>query len=297
MNAPAMAQRAKGPLVWLDMDQQALDDAYDQTKYAANMQQLTQRRAAESARVRARIGAPQRVDYGPSAAETLDIYRADGSKAPISVFIHGGAWRRRPAADFAVQAELFLGAGVHHVIPDFTGVEDVGGDLGVLADQVTRAIAWVYRNAATFGGDASRIYLFGHSSGAHLGGVMATLDWRAQGLPERLFGGVLLCSGMYELEPVRLSKRSQYVAFTDALVERLSAQRHIARLNAPLVLAHGTCESPEFQRQSRDFAAAVQAAGKPVELLVGDGYNHFEILETLANPYGLLGRAALKLMG
>ena len=58
----------------------------------------------------------------------------------------------------------------------------------------------------------------------------------------------------------------------------------------------GTLDTPEFQRQSRDFAAALKAAGKPVELRVGDGYNHFEMIETLANPYGVLGRAALEQM-
>ena len=62
-------------------------------------------------------------------------------------------------------------------------------------------------------------------------------------------------------------------------------------------IGDGTYETPEFQRQTRDFAAAVKAAGKPVELLVGEGYNHFEMLETLNNPYGLLGRAAFKQMG
>ena len=77
----------------------------------------------------------------------------------------------------------------------------------------------------------------------------------------------------------------------------LSAIRHIDKLNTPLIVSYGTYESPEFQRQTRDFAAAVKAAGKPVELLVGHGYNHFEMLETLSNPYGLLGRAVLKQMG
>jgi len=76
----------------------------------------------------------------------------------------------------------------------------------------------------------------------------------------------------------------------------LSPQRHLDHLHAPLIVAYGTLESPEFQRQSRDFAAAVQAAGKPVQLLVGEGYNHFEIVETLGNPYGLLGRAVLAQM-
>jgi arylformamidase len=76
-----------------------------------------------------------------------------------------------------------------------------------------------------------------------------------------------------------------------------SRQRQLDTLVAPFVLAYGTFETTEFQRQLRDFAAAVKAVGKRVELLVGEGYNHFELYETLANPYGLLGRAALAQMG
>jgi len=95
---------------------------------------------------------------------------------------------------------------------------------------------------------------------------------------------------------VRLSARSNYVKFTDEIEQALSSQRHLDRLNAPVVLGYGTQETPEFQRQTRDFAAALKAAGKPVQLLVGEGYNHFEMPETLANPYGLLGRAVLAQM-
>jgi arylformamidase len=102
---------------------------------------------------------------------------------------------------------------------------------------------------------------------------------------------------MYDLEPVRRSARNRYVKFTDEMVQALSPQRHLDGLRAPLIVAHGTVETPEFQRQARDFAAAVKAAGKPVELVVGDGYNHFEMFETLANPYGVLGRAVLRQMG
>ena len=104
-------------------------------------------------------------------------------------------------------------------------------------------------------------------------------------MPKNFCKGALLLSGMYDLEPVRRSKRSSYVTFTDAMVEKLSSQRHLDGLHTPLVLAYGTCETPEFQRQTRDFFAAVQAAGKPAELIVGEAYNHFELLETLANPY------------
>jgi arylformamidase len=77
----------------------------------------------------------------------------------------------------------------------------------------------------------------------------------------------------------------------------LSPQRHLDRIVAPVVLVYGSNETPEFQRQSRDFAGALRRAGKPVELIYAEGYNHFEIAETLANPYGHVGRAVLAQMG
>jgi arylformamidase len=295
--AAAAPVEAKGPLVWLDMDQQALDDAYDQAVYAPNRDRVVARRIAASERTRAILGPPQRVAYGTSEYEKLDIFCSRAPNAPVNIFIHGGAWRRNKAADYALQAEPFLRAGGHAVIVDFINVEQAGGDLLPMYEQVCRAIAWTWRNADKFGGDHERFYLSAHSSGSHLAGCALTVGWREQNLPENFCKGALLASGMYDLAPVRLSKRSSYVNFTDAMVEKLSSQRHLDGLHTPLIVAHGTGETPEFQRQTRDFAAAVKAAGKPVELLLGEGYNHFEMLETLANPYGLLGRAALSQMG
>ena len=294
--ALAQAPRAKGPLVWLDMDQQALDDAYDQVVYAPNRDQVGKRRIANSDKARAVIGNPERVAYGPTEIEKLDIYRAKQANAPVNIFVHGGAWRANRAADYACLAEPFVKAGAHYVVLDFTNVDDAGGNLFPMVEQVRRAVAWVYKNAKTFGGDPNRLYLTSHSSGSHIGGCVVTHDWRKENLPADILKGAMLGSGMYDLKPVRLSKRSKYVKFTDEMEEALSAQRHLDKLVTPLILAHGTYETPEFQRQTRDFFAAVKAEGKPVELLVGEGYNHFEMLETLANPYGLLGRAVLAQM-
>jgi arylformamidase len=288
--------REKGPPVFLDYDQAALDAAYDQAAYAPNREQLIKRRINDSAIARRRIGEPERVAYGPAEIERLDIYRS-GRAAPVFVFIHGGAWRSGRSEEFASPAEMFLAAGAHYVVPDFAWVQDVGGNLMVLADQVRRAIAWVYRNIARFGGGPSRLYIGGQSSGAHLAAVALTTDWQRDfDLPADIIKGGMCISGMYDLDPVRLSARSRYVAFDDATVAALSPIRHLDRLRSPLVMAYGTCETPEFQRQNREFAAAVESAGKKVRLLVGQHYNHFELPETLGNPYGLLGRAALELV-
>jgi arylformamidase len=101
---------------------------------------------------------------------------------------------------------------------------------------------------------------------------------------------------MFDLKPVRMSKRSSYVKFTDAMEEQLSSQRHLDKLVAPVRLVYGTSETPEFQRQSRDFAAAVKAAGKEVTISVMEGYNHFEVMESLGNPLSLFGRAVREQM-
>jgi len=288
----------KAPPVFLDYDQAALDAAYDQAAYAPNREQLIKRRIRDSVRARQRIGDPERAAYGAAEIEQLDIYRTGRAASPVFIFIHGGAWRSGRSRDFVTPAEMFTTAGAHYVVPDFAWVQDVGGSLIVLADQVCRTVAWVHRNAADFGGDPNRLYLGGQSSGGHLAAVALTTDWQRNfGLPADIIKGGMCISGMYDLAPVRLSARSAYVKFDDAMVAALSPICHLEQLHAPLVVAYGTCETPEFQRQNREFATAVKAAGKRVQLLVGEHYNHFELPETLANPYGLLGRAVLDLMG
>jgi arylformamidase len=87
------------------------------------------------------------------------------------------------------------------------------------------------------------------------------------------------------------------VKIDDQAENAYSPQRHIDKLHVPIVVMYGTNETPEFQRQSREFAAAVKAAGKPIEVIVAQKYVHMESAESLANPYGLAGAAALKMMG
>jgi arylformamidase len=288
---------AQGPRIWLDMDQVELDAAYDQSVYAPLGSQIRARFASTSEQVRARLGAPQRLTYGPSEFERLDLYRTKRSKAPIFLYFHGGAWLRGSAKDSGFPAEMFVSAGAHFVVPDFITISAANGDLRVMAEQVRHAIAWTYANAANFDGDPERLYIGGHSSGGHLCGVALVTDWKKDfGLPETVVKGGLCVSGMYDLKPVRLSARSKYVKFTDEIEEAMSPQRHLDLLRAPVVVTYGTHETPEFQRQSREYAAAVKAAGKPVELIVAENYNHFETEESLGNPYGPNGRAALALM-
>jgi arylformamidase len=287
----------KGPLVWLDMDQRQLDDAYDQSKYAPNFLQVLKRYASNSVVARGRVGEPKREQYGPTPIERLEIYSPKQENAPVHIHIHGGAWRQRPATEYAFPAELLTNAGAHYVVPDFVSVEETKGDLMPMIDQVRRSIAWTVRNASHFGGDPTQVYLSGFSSGSHLAGVVLLTDWKKDfDLSDDVIKGAVLSSGIYDLKPVRLSARSKYVTITDDIEQSLSPQRHLDKIRTPLFLAHGTYETPEFQRQTRDFAAALKSAGKPCQFVINENYNHFEMMETFGSPYGLLGRAVLEQM-
>ena len=283
--------------VFLDYDQKALDDAYDQSVYAPNRDQLLARFAHASEIARRRLGAPQRLAYGTGKNEQFDLFQCKKPNAPVNIFVHGGAWRAGEAKNYAFPAEMFVRAGSHYVALDFDNVIEAEGSLFVMADQVRRALAWVLVNCSRFGGDPSRLYVSATSSGAHLAGVAATTDWKKDfGLAPDFIKGFTLVSGMYDLRGPRLSKRAAYVKFTDEMEMALSPRRFAARVAAPVALVYGSLETPEFQRQSREFADALRQAGKQVDLVLAEGYNHFEIAETLGNPYGPAGRAALAQM-
>jgi len=178
------------PKAWFMMSQKELDDAYDQSVYAPNLQQITKRYETNSEAVRRRLGQPQRHAYGEGKNEGLDLYPAKRANAPINVFIHGGAWRGGIAKNSAYFAENFVHAGAHLAVIDFDWVQDRNGDLMPIADQVRRAVAWVHKNAARLGADPDRLYVSGHSSGGHLAGVVMTTDWpKAYGVPMDIVKG------------------------------------------------------------------------------------------------------------
>jgi arylformamidase len=292
VKAPALA----GPKVFLDMDQAALDAAYTQSVWAPNSREVLARYKSGSEAFLRETSPPIRMTYGSSDIESLDIYVPPSPRGKIHIFIHGGAWSGGTAAEYAFVAEMLLSEGVHVVIPDFSRVQDFNGDLIPIADQIRRAISYTYQNAARFGGDPDQIFVSGHSSGGHLAATALTTNWDSYGVPRNIIKGALLCSGMYDMKPVRLSARSKYINFTDTMEDSLSPQRHLQMISTTMVVVYGTNESPEFQRQARDFSAAAKKSGLDVQLLVAKDYNHFEVLETLARRDGVLGKAALKQM-
>ncbi len=285
-------------LIWGDLDQESLDRAYDQSAWVSNIAAWRERLQVASAASRGRMGEPETHAYGPTPIETFDFYAPKKkTPGPLVICIHGGAWRNGAATHFAIAAEPFVKAGAAAAVLDFVSVDNAGGNLYVIIDQLRRAINHIVTNAAKLGFDPERIAIMGHSSGAHLAATLLTTNWKVHGLAIYPFQAGLLLSGMYDLEPVRRSKRSAYVSFTDNMVADLSPIRHLDQLFCPVVLANGTLESPEFIRQSADMDKAVRTKGGKAELIVCEATNHFEMVERLAAKKSPLAQRLLDLVG
>jgi arylformamidase len=258
--------------VYRDYDQKALDDQYEQRAWVPHADEIIKRYGIKSDEVRERLGEPKTERYGPGARETLDVY-GEGNKA--FVFVHGGAWKRQSSRENAFAAEPIVAAGAAYVALNFALLPTV--TLREMVAQVCRGIDWVYRNLC------KEIILCGHSSGGHLGGCAVTT------LP--YIKSALLVSGIYDLLPVRLSARNEYVRLDERLEQEYSPIRHVDRIKCAVTVAWAEKESAEFYRQSMEFAKKL---GAPT--LIGKGLNHFEIIETLADPRSPLGRAALNML-
>src|SRR5437899_628224 len=152
----APSPHRKGPLGGRPMHQIELDAAYDQRFYAPMGDQIQKRVASISNAVRARLGEPLRVSYGPGELEKLDIYRARKPNAPIFLFVHGGSWRGGSARNNAYPAEMFVNGGANFIAIDFMDIGQAGGGLRVMASQQRSAIVVAYENASSFGADQDR---------------------------------------------------------------------------------------------------------------------------------------------
>ena len=282
-------------IVYRGMTQSQLDDQYNQHSLVKNADVYKQRKIAESKRVRDKLGGLRDVAYGPSRHELLDVFTSGRAGAPTLVFIHGGAWKAGHKDEVSFFAEHFVAAGANCVAVNFALVPEVR-----LQEQVRQAaasIAWVWRNAASFGGDPEKLYVTGHSSGGHVTGMMMVTRWQAEfGVPDTVLKGAAPFSGMFDLEPVQLSWRNSYLKLTHAEALELSPIRRIPDHAMKLVIGYGEGELAEFQRQSREFAAVWRARNYPCTELALPGLNHFEVQQLYGKPDSVITKAILAMM-
>jgi arylformamidase len=258
-------------------------------------------KAEQSVRTEAFVAASKRVHpdlaYGPGARERLDLFLPQADAAPLLAYLHGGYWQWNDKEPFAFLGEQLIPAGAAFANIEYTLCPDVS--LSELTNQARRAIAYLWREAGQFGYDRGRIVVCGHSAGGQLTAMMMATDWPgfAGDLPTNVVAAGLPISGIYDLEPIRLTPLNDLVGMDTAEARAQSPMFMAPPTKAPMVVVAGGAESEEFIRQAEDFAARWREHGVAAESIVPDGLDHFTVLDTLAEADHAVYNAAARLLG
>lgn len=276
-------------------DQDFLGQEYNNRALVPDHPQYFARWAEGSARARATMTCYLDRDYGPAAGEKLDIFPARKGDGSVLMFIHGGYWRSLDKRDFAYLAPAWVDAGVSLVLVNYDLCPQVSVE--EIVRQMLRASAWLYRHAEEYGMDEERLFVSGHSAGAHLTAMMMAALWPVYDaqLPKDLFKGGLAVSGIYDLLPlVQIGFLNADLRLDEAQANKVSPAFLPPATRAPLYTCVGGAESSEFRRQNALIAQRWRSA------VAGDiampGHNHFSVIDELANPESALFAGAKRMM-
>ncbi len=266
--------------IYRDYTREQLDAQYTNVSSPAAEAALAAVRD-RSARNVATLSPERGLTYGPKPDQRFDLYRAtDGEPSgPGLLFFHGGQWQRGNAGVFAAWANVLVGRGVTFV--DGTTSQIPNARLPEIIDQAVALVRHVRDNAAKLGIADGRLAVSGQSSGAHLAASALVRLANEDDLDG--IACAFLFSGNYDLRPLMLSYRADYLQLNEA--ETIAASP-LLTLDAPLpptMIAVGNAETDEFQRQSHTFHAALGQLG-PAELRVIPGANHFTVYDDLYQP-------------
>jgi len=253
------------------MDRAALDTAYNNGAAVRNSAEIVTKWQARSDRLRAAHAATMDLRYAPAERNRIDLFPGRAG-TPLLVFIHGGYWQMRAKEVFAFIAEGPLAHGI--------GVALVGYTLAPQA-RLDSIVSEIRSSLDFLSKHHSRLIVSGWSAGGHL---------TAMAMPHPAAAAGLAISGIYDLEPMRLSYINDKLRLDEAEQKRNSPML-LPATGKPLVVAYGKSELPELQRQSEDYAKAIRARALGLA-----GHDHFTILEELASPDGALTRELRSLL-
>jgi acetyl esterase/lipase len=262
------------------MDRQALDAAYNNSTAVADSDRYLADWLRRSKALRVRMPDHLNLAYGDAPRARLDFFPTNRTGAATLLFFHGGYWQRNTKEGFSFVAEGPLAHGFHVAVAGYTLAPEATMD-GIVREART-ALRWLHQHLTTLGSDPARLYVSGWSAGGHLAAML---------MDEPLVAGGFAISGLFDLEPIRLSYLNEKLGLDAEQARRNSPMLNLGARSAKFMIAYGSDELPELKRQSREFGAAWTARGLPIEMIEVADCHHYAILEQLAQPAGLLAKA------
>lgn len=225
------------------------------------------------------------IAYGDLERQQLDIYQPKhvNKVAPVVVFFYGGSWDSGNKADYKFVAEAMTSHGFVVVIPDYRVYPDVL--FPEFMQDPAHAAQWVKRNIQQYGGDPQRVFLAGHSAGAHIAVMLGVnAEYLAQvNMKPADFRGIIGLAGPYDFLPLT-SKRLKEIFGEESQQWKSQPINFVDGSNPPMQLLVGLKDGTVWPRNTFNLAAKIQQAGGQVEVVEFPNYNHVDMAAKLARP-------------
>lgn len=235
---------------------------------------------------RAEIG----LKYGPSARQTIDLFKPRGGKdGPLALFIHGGYWRSLEPSSFSQMARGMNANGVTVAVSGYDLAPQVS--IGRIIEQTQAACLFLWKRFK------QRIMVSGHSAGGHLAACMVATDWQAldSGSPADLAPAGYAISGLYDLAPLLHLATNADFKLDEAEARRVSPLFWPVPRGRVLDAVVGGDESSEFLRQSRIIADGWRERGVETRYEALPGMNHFTVCDPLTDPGSAMTKRLVEL--
>ncbi len=240
-------------------------------------------KAAAAARDRLAGNSHLDVRYGAGPKQTVDVLKgpSNNQAAPLVLFVHGGYWRALDKDDHTHLALPFVEAGAVFLNLNYDLCPDV--TVSTIASEIRAGLIWAAQHADGYGGNPNRIFLYGHSAGAHLAGMMMTETFPPDAVRPEQIEGVFAISGIYEPEIARTLPVNEEIGLDAADAARNNVLQRTPRHAWPTLVAAGEAEPAGWVEQSRAFEALLRDHDIPVEFVTAEDCNHFSFLEILSD--------------
>ncbi len=225
--------------------------------------------------------------YGADPAQELDVYvptqpAAPGEKRPVVVFFYGGSWQNGSRGNYLFVAQALTSRGYVAVLPDYRKYPQTA--FPGFVDDAAAAVRWARDHAPEFGGDPNRLFVMGHSAGAHLAALIATDPHylASQSMSKADLCGVIGLAGPYDFLPIK--DRTLLDVFPASTRPESQPVNYVTGHEPPMFLAAGTGDTTVDPGNTDRLAAVLRKHGDSVEVKHYEGFSHVRIVSALALP-------------
>lgn len=229
------------------------------------------------------------IAYGDLDRQSLDVYtpRTADRASPLIVFFYGGGWRDGKKENYEFVASSLTEAGYAVIVPDYRLFPDVS--FPSFVEDGALAVSWAVENAREHGADPSRLFLMGHSAGAHIAALLS-LDGQylaRRGADVASIRGLIGLSGPYDFLPIE----SGYLldVFPENGREASQPINFVSAAAPPTLLIHGSDDDVVEPANSKRLAELLTENGVDVRIELYEGAGHATIVASLAPALDFVG--------